>query len=117
LTEALDGNPSPVATQFYNDLELDFGLGAPAAGVFADYFSARFTGTFNFVGGRFRFTATADDGIRVFLDDALILDKWQITSVRTYTVVRDIAAGNHNLRVDFFENTGAAVVKLRWAQE
>jgi len=106
-----------VATQFYNDLELDFGLLAPAGGVSADYFSARYTGTFNFVGGKFRFTATADDGIRVFLDDQLILDKWQVTSVKTYTVDRDVSAGNHNLRVEFFENTGAAVVKLRWAQQ
>jgi len=106
-----------VATKGYNDLELDFGLNAPASGVFADYFSARFTGTFNFVGGKFRFTATADDGIRIFIDDNLILNKWQVTSIKTYQVDVDIASGNHNVRVEFFENTGAAVVKVRWAQE
>jgi LysM repeat protein len=108
---------SPVATQFYNDIEFDWGLNAPAGGVFADYFSVRFTGEFPFVGGRYRFTATADDGIRIFLDDNLIMNQWHVSSVRTYTADVDVGAGNHRLRVEYFENTGAAVCKVRWAQQ
>jgi len=75
---------TPVATRQYDAVDFDWGLNAPVAGITADHFSGRFTGTFHFVGGSYRFTAVADDGIRVWIDDTLIIDQWQVTSVRTY---------------------------------
>ncbi len=108
---------SPVATQFYPTVDFDWGNKSPAPGVTADYFSARFSGEFQFAGGKYQFLATADDGIRIYLDDTLILDQWHVTAVRTYTVDVDIAAGKHQVRVEYFENNGVAVCKLRWTQK
>ncbi|MGQ9598945.1 MAG: PA14 domain-containing protein [Anaerolineae bacterium] len=108
---------APVVTQFYPTVDFDWSNRSPAAGVTADYFSARFSGEFQFVGGKYQFLATADDGIRLYLDDTLILDQWRETAVRTYTVDVDIAAGKHKVRVEYFENKGAAVCKVRWTQK
>ena len=105
-----------VKTASYNSIDFDWGKNTPEAGVSADYFSARFTGTFHFVGGSYRFTATADDGIRVWVDDNLIIDQWHVTSARTYTVDVDVGEGEHNLKVEYFEEKTDAVCQLRWTQ-
>lgn len=106
----------PTVTQHYDTIEFDWGLKAPVAGITADYFSARFTGEFHFVGGRYRFTATADDGIRVYVDDTPIIDQWHATSVRTYTADVDISEGNHRIKVEYFDLEQFAVCKVKWAK-
>lgn len=106
----------PALTRFYDTIEFDWTNKAPVAGINADYFSARFTGEFYFVGGKYRFTATADDGIRVYLDDTPIIDQWHTTAVRTYTADVDVSQGNHRIKVEYFEQEGNAVCKLKWAQ-
>ncbi len=110
----LSGDPAVV--RHYNAIDFDWGKGVPVAGITADYFSAQFTGDFYFLGGQYRFTATADDGMRIWLDDNLILDRWHVTSARTYTVDVDVSEGDHHLKVRYFEEKGAAVCKLRWTQ-
>lgn len=106
----------PKVTQHYDSIQFDWGLKAPVTGITADYFSARFTGEFYFVGGKYRFTATADDGIRVYVDDTPIIDQWHETSVRTYTADVDISQGNHRLKVEYFDREQYAVCKVKWAQ-
>jgi LysM repeat protein len=106
-----------VTTRYYEALDLDWGKNSPASGVTADYFSARFTGEFEFVGGKYQFIATVDDGVRIYLDDNLIMGQWHETSVVTYRVDVDVAAGKHKVRVEYFEAQGAAVCKVRWTQK
>jgi len=110
----LEGSPKVV--RHHNAIDFNWGTNAPVSGVTADYFSARFTGDFNFVGGKYRFTATSDDGIRIFLDGNLILNQWHATSARTYTADVDVSQGNHHLKVEYFEEKGAAVCKVKWTQ-
>jgi hypothetical protein len=69
------------------------------------------------VGGKYRFFATMDDGMRVWLDDELIVDQWHNGSARTVTVDKDLSQGKHKLKIEYFENNGDAVCKLRWAQQ
>jgi len=111
-----DLSGTPPVVKSYSVIDFDWGTKAPEPGITADYFSARFTGTFNFVGGKYRFTATSDDGIRIYLDDNLILNEWHGTAARTYTVDLDVGSGNHKLKVEYFEEKGAAVCKLKWVQ-
>jgi LysM repeat protein len=107
---------SPKVVHHYNAIDFNWGTNAPVSGITADYFSARFTGDFNFVGGKYRFTATSDDGIRIYLDGNLILNQWHSTSARTYTVDVDVSQGSHHLKVEYFEEKGAAVCKVKWTQ-
>jgi LysM repeat protein len=106
----------PVVTRHYQTIAFDWGKNAPAPGVTADYYSARYTGEFHFVGGSYRFFVTVDDGARLYLDDHLILDAWYVGAPRTRTVDVDVAEGNHRIKVEYFENTGGAVLKVKWSQ-
>jgi hypothetical protein len=59
------------------NLDYDWGAGSPAPGIVNnDQFSARWTRYVDFTAGTYRFTATADDGIRVWLDNELIINDW-----------------------------------------
>jgi hypothetical protein len=55
----------PVVQRSEAHLDSHWGNGSPAPGVPADRFSARWTRYIDVAPGNYRFTATADDGIRV----------------------------------------------------
>ncbi len=99
---------------FRDETELDhnWGLGSPDPAVNADNFSARWTRIVDVPAGRYRFSVTGDDGVRVFVNDELVLNGWWDHGVRTFTTERDLAAGQHEIRVEFYEHWGAAVVKF-----
>jgi hypothetical protein len=101
---------------FRNEPEINhnWGLGSPDPAVNRDYFSARWTRIFDLPAGTYRFSVTGDDGVRVFLNDELILNGWWAHGVRTFTVDRPVAAGHHEIRVEYFERTGAAVVRFHF---
>ena len=106
-----------VWTTTHKNIDFDWGNKSPKAGISADFFSARWTGEFSFAGGKYRFYATVDDGIRIYLDDQLILDKWHDTSRRTYSVDVDLSAGAHRVKVEYYEHTGTAVAKVWWTKQ
>lgn len=107
----------PVVSQVESaPLNYNWGTGSPASGVNADFFSARWTGTFDFgEGGPYTFTATADDGVRVYVDDGLVIDGWFIQNATTYTSTVSVAAGQHVVRVEYFENDQEAMINVNWA--
>lgn len=57
-------------------INFNWGTGGPGGGIPADNFSARWTRTVDLAAGRYRFTATSDDGIRVWVDGTLVIDQW-----------------------------------------
>jgi hypothetical protein len=64
--------------------------------------------------GTYRFTVTIDDGIRVWLDGALIIDNWYDHAPMAFSVDKSLSAGHHLVMVEFYENTGGAVAKVSW---
>ena len=96
-------------------VDYDWGVGSPAAGVGADDFSVRWTGTFDFQAGEHTFTATSDDGIRVWLDDGLLIDAWRDQGPTTYTSNRTVTAGTHVVRIEYYEHGGGALARVGWA--
>jgi LysM repeat protein len=109
------GLSGPVrATRNYNTIDFDWGTGAPVPGVTADYFSVRCTGDFWFEDGTYRFYTTVDDGVRVWVGGTQVLDEWIVAAVRTYVNDVGVSAGTHQVKVEFFENNGRAVLKTRW---
>jgi uncharacterized protein YraI len=105
----LTGSPS-VVTEVAN-LDFNWGTGAPSANVPADNFSARFERVLGFASGSYLIELTVDDGVRVYIDGALVIDNWQESSVRTLTAQR-VLGGNHTFRVDYFEAYGNASVRF-----
>ena len=90
-----------------------WGAGGPV-GLPVDNFSVRWTGRFNFAGGAATFTATADDGIRVFLDGAAVIDQWHDQPATTYTATRTVPLGQHEVKVEYYERGGDAVAQVSW---
>ena len=94
----------------------NWGAAVPIAGMPADRFSGRWTGRFTFPAGAHEFRLTSDDGARLYVDDVLVVDDWVDSSVNTVVGTRTLTAGEHVLRVEFYDNALDAVLELGWTQ-
>ncbi len=109
---------SPVLVRYDSVLRFEWGLHAPGAGVSADNFSARWTRTVNLEWtGNYRFYANSDDGLRVWVDDLLVIDQWLDRQDAWVTADVSLAAGEHRLKVEYYEHEGAAMAKLVYQPE
>lgn len=98
-----------------NELNHDWGDGSPDLIVNIDNFSARWTRSINFpTSSAYRFTATMDDGMRVYVDNVLIIDSWTDSQVHALTADVFLNAGDHAVKVEYYEAGGKAVAKLSW---
>ncbi|HEY5914955.1 MAG TPA: PA14 domain-containing protein [Verrucomicrobiae bacterium] len=92
----------------------DYQDGSPDPAIGGDNFSARWTGDWDLPQGTHTFTAITDDGMRIYLDDALVLNQWFDQAPTTYSFSRSLAAGRHRIRVEYYENTVGAVARFSW---
>ncbi|WP_426503705.1 PA14 domain-containing protein [Dactylosporangium sp. McL0621] len=108
----LDGAPALVRA----DKAVDFvwSTDPPGPGVAADHFSARWTKTEYFAAGRYRFTVASDDGARLYLDGDLVIDQWHDQGPTAYDHVADLGAGEHTVRMEFYDNVVDASARLSW---
>jgi hypothetical protein len=95
-------------------IDFTWGYAAPADGLPVDGFSVRWTRAMHFDGGLYRFRATMDDGMRVYLDGETIIDALQDGAARERTVDLVLSAGFHKLIVVYYERNGTAVARLSW---
>src|ERR687890_411546 len=107
---------APVLTRDERAVDFDWGMSAPAPGVSADDFSVRWTGKLiPPVSGKYRLGATADDGLRVYLDGKLIVEDWTEHAPTTRTGEVTLEAGrSYDLKFEYFEGRIGAVAKLVW---
>jgi LysM repeat protein len=106
----LAGAPSIVRNDYA--IAFNWGVGWPNPKISADRFSVRWTRTFNLSGGVYRFSVNVDDGARLWVDNILVLDQWHTASGQTYVVDVPLGAGNHFVRMDYYEDTGVAYAYL-----
>jgi hypothetical protein len=90
-------------------INFDWGPGSPSPLVSADYFSVRWTRRQFFNPGAYRITITVDDGMRVYVDNVLVLNEWFDGPPRTRTADINLTGGDHGLRVEYYERAGSAV--------
>jgi hypothetical protein len=107
-----DLSGSPVLSRWDPVLKFNWGCGSPAWEVPPDNFSAQWIRTFYMQGGLWRVTATADDGIKVFIDGTPVIDEWKVSAATTH--MRDISlpTGYHTVTVQYFEAEGVAQVAV-----
>lgn len=110
--EDLKGEPALVRT----DERIDFhwGEGSYRDGGPVDHFAVRWTGYFvPQVDDDYRFYTSADDGVRLFLNDELVIDDWRRHGETLNTYVRHLEAGKgYKLRLEYFENVGTATMRF-----
>jgi hypothetical protein len=109
----LKGLPDLVRTD--QAIDFNWGAGSPAPGVINnDYFSVRWSIRLNFSGGRYRFTTESDDGVRLYIDNRLVINQWREMSRTRFNVEVDLRKGDHDIRLEYFDQTGAALARLGW---
>jgi beta-glucosidase len=110
----LEGEPRLVRT----DRRVDFGwtLNSPGRGIPFDWYSVRWTGTLVVPStGVRRIGVEGDDGYRLFIDGRIVIDDWRKQSSGRRLVDVSLEPGSrHDVRLEYFESTGAARVKLVW---
>jgi fibronectin type 3 domain-containing protein len=111
---------TPKKTDCDSAIDQNWGTGAPASGLPSNNFGVRWTVTRDFgSGGPFSFAASAQDGIRVYLDpgttDARKISLWKnVSTTVKKTVNVTVPKGKHTLRIDFVNWTGTANVKFTY---
>jgi RNase P/RNase MRP subunit p29 len=110
----LNGAPSLVR----NDRGIDFnwGEGTPAPGLPVDNFGVRWTRQLQFPTGYYRFFVEVDDGVRLWVDGALIIDQWH-DGIGSYTGDIYLTQGTHTVRMEMYEHAGGAKARMWWAQQ
>ena len=96
-------------------INFDWGDGSPSSKINDGDFSARWKRTVYFNTGTYRFTATMDDGMRVWVGDTLILDYWYDSQVHSQSTDMFLSAGDYEIKVEYYEAKGKAVAKFSWA--
>lgn len=94
-------------------IDFNWGQGAPAAGLPVDAFSVRWTRRMDFLPGGYLFEVEVDDGVRVFINDRLVLDEWKVTSTTSYEF-QQVLDGPARLRVEYFDAGGNATMRFQW---
>lgn len=111
---ALAGTPRLVRT----DARVDFGwtLNSPGRGIPYDWYSARWTGRLAVPpSGVRRIGVEGNDGYRLYIDGNIVIDNWVKQSYHTRLVEVALRPGStHDIRLEYFESTGNARLKLIW---
>ncbi len=93
-------------------INFDWGTGSPSIVGKADNYSVRWQGMiFAPVAGQYTFYISVDDGAKVWVDNNLIIDKSLGNDSGIISLDRDKW---YTIRIDYYENTGNAWVKLEW---
>ena len=106
----------PVMARDDRHIGFDWGLGSPVAGMPTDHFSARWTATLQLPEtGDYLFDLQVDDGARLWVDDTEIIDLWGQKGLSEVSVPVYLEAGEHLLRLEYYENTELASISLSWS--
>ncbi|MBT9595726.1 MAG: DUF1929 domain-containing protein [Vitreoscilla sp.] len=99
-------------------VDFDWGTGSPGAGLNADKFSVRWSGTLEAPStGKYVFQTLSDEGVRVWVNGKRVIDHWtaHVSAVDTSKAIALTAGQRYAVRVEFFDVSGAGLVQLRWA--
>ena len=106
----------PAITRSDADVNFDWGPGSPDPAVPADSFSVRWTGKLTAPKtGDYHVGVTVNNGCRLWVDGALVVDDWKDAGPRTVVKALKLRAGrSYAVRLEFFEQVGDATARLVW---
>ena len=109
-----------------NDLQLtrtdrvvyfDWGTAAPATGMPTDSFQIRWTGTVTpAFSESYTFYTQSDDGVRLWVNNQLVIDAWTNHTSREDSGTIALQAGQaYSIRLEYYDNSSSALVALSWS--
>ena len=108
-------SPQPAVTRQDPNINFAWGDASPGAGLGHDHFSAVWLGRHAFSGQTYRFVALADDGVRVWIGNALVIDGWRDQSATLFYKDYAPPRGTHQVRVEYYDSGRTAHVSVNWA--
>ncbi|HLO89567.1 MAG TPA: glycoside hydrolase family 3 C-terminal domain-containing protein [Lentimicrobium sp.] len=106
----------PVLSRIDQVIDFEWNDKSPTQGIGRDKYSIRWTGFITAPETReFTFYTASDDGVRLFIDNKLIIDNWTdhgttIDSAR-YSMIK---GKKYAIKVEYFENGGSETIQLGW---
>ncbi|SDD73945.1 type IV pilus assembly protein PilY1 [Variovorax sp. CF079] len=128
----LTANPRTLKGEYYNNTALSgsptrtvaadsadhiWGSAKPFSDINADNFAARYTGTFVAQEtGTYTFRTISDDGVRLYVNDVLIINNWTNHSTTTNDATVTLTKGSSfTVKLEYFDSGADAVIQLQWA--
>lgn len=107
---------SPIHVRLDSAIAFDWGKGSPLSGLIpVDNFSVRWTGVQNFAGGEYTFSASSDDGVRVWVNSQLLIDAWvdqEANIIHEANIT--LTPGSHWVKVEYYEAADNARIFVSW---
>ncbi len=67
------------------------------------------------ISGRYTIAVNSDDGVRLYINDKLLIDKWTVRYDTRDVISMDLVAGKeYKIKMEYFDNNGEAIAQLRW---
>jgi hypothetical protein len=129
ILQTPDGKPGLLGTYFDNqdlkgdpifvriDSTLNFiwNTRSPDPRIHDDHFSVRWTGKICPLkeDGLARLKVISDDGVRVWIDDSLVVDAWHDQGATEYPITVNFRSGHsYSIRIEYYENAGGAQLQF-----
>jgi len=125
------GNGIGLSGSYYNGLNFDtlvlsrvdsqvnfnWGTGSPSGGINNNNFTVRWLGKVEpRTSETYTFYSTSDDGVRLWVNNQLIINDWQDQGLTENTGAIALEAGQkYDIKMEFYEKSFDAVAKLEWS--
>jgi glucose/arabinose dehydrogenase len=98
-------------------IDFDWGGGSPHSSIGNDNFTIRWSGNIEpFFSEEYTFFTTTDDGVRLWIDNQLVIDKWVPQPATEWSGKINLQAHKqYRITLEFFEDGGDAAAKLAWS--
>ena len=98
-------------------VNFNWGTGGPSSTIGTDTFSVRWTGRVQAEKTeRYTFYTRTDDGVRLWVNGQLLIDRWVPQSATEWSGSIDLRVGQmYTIRMEYFERFGNALAELRWS--
>ena len=106
----------PVKTQTYDTLDFSWGNSSPISGVLSDNFSALIETKIK-PSHDATLAVKVDDGVRVYVNDSLVLDKFFANDSVTYDVIKLSKDASYDIKFEYYEAAGGAYLSALYKNE
>lgn len=103
----------PTMVRYDPNVEFNWGEGSPGPLLPVDNFSVRWSRVMALAQGDYRFDFTVDDGVRFYVDGALMINEVKQTAPVNYSTQMTLMQGNHEFRIEYVEYTGQALISFK----
>ncbi len=105
---------APVFVRNDSAINFDFGTAGPGGGIPGTNFSVRWTSSPDFDAGAYRFTTKTDDGVRLWIDNQLLIDQWHDQTPTSYFADVQLSAGYHFVKMEYYQHGSGAQAVLNF---